>query len=115
MTLILDVLSWFFLTGGALFCIIGAIGLLRLPDFYARTHAAGITDTLGAALILIGLVFQAGWTLIAVKLLLILLFLYLTSPGVGFGVAKAAYAYGIKFTGRDVDTPSNGGGDVVSD
>ena len=37
---------------GAGFCLIGAIGVLRFPDVYSRMHAAGITDTLGALLVL---------------------------------------------------------------
>ena len=113
--MILDILSWTFLMTGALFCTIGAVGLVRMPDFYARTHAAGITDTLGAGLILVGLLFQAGWTLVSVKLVLILLFLYLTSPAVGFGVAKAAYAYGIRFTGKGAESEAPGEIHVVSD
>ena len=48
MTEVLDALSWLALLGGSAFCIVGAIGLLRMPDFWARTHAAGLTDTLGA-------------------------------------------------------------------
>ncbi len=39
---------------GSIFAVIGGIGLLRLPDFYSRMHGGGITDTLGAGLILIG-------------------------------------------------------------
>ena len=115
MTMVLDLLSWVFLVSGAVFCIIGAVGLLRLPDFYARAHASGITDTLGAGLILVGLLFQAGWTLVSVKLIMILLFIYLTSPGVGYGLAKAAYAYGIRFSGQGAETESNGGRHAVSD
>ena len=80
MDLVLDVASWAFLMAGSLFCITGGIGMLRLPDFYTRCHAAGITDTLGAGLILIGLGFQGGLTQVTVKLLLILVFLALTSP-----------------------------------
>lgn len=60
MTLALDLLSWLALLGGLFFLAVGGIGLLRLPDFYTRLHAAGITDTLGAGLILLGLCFQGG-------------------------------------------------------
>jgi multicomponent Na+:H+ antiporter subunit G len=54
-TLVLDGLSWAFLLLGALFSITAGIGLLRLPDVYARSHAAAIADTAGAGLLLIGL------------------------------------------------------------
>ena len=92
----IDIASWVLLMSGAGFCIIGGIGLLRMPDFYARTHAAGITDTLGAGLLLAGLLLQAGPNLIGVKLVLIFAFLELVGPTAGHALFKAAYAHGIK-------------------
>ncbi len=96
MELLLDVLSWLFLLAGSFFVLVGGLGLLRLPDFYTRIHAAGLTDTLGAWLILLGLAFQAGPTLTAVKLVLVLIFLVLTSPLSGHLLAKAAYLRGVE-------------------
>lgn len=87
------VLTWLsaacLLTGG-LFGILGGIGLLRFPDFYSRLHAAGITDTLCALLIVLGLLIQAGLSLISIKLLLILLFLLFTAPTASHALARAA-------------------------
>lgn len=77
------------LTGG-LFGILGGIGLIRFPDFYSRLHAAGITDTLCALLIIVGLLIQAGLALVSVKLLLILLFLLFTAPTASHALARAA-------------------------
>ncbi len=74
------VLGWLFLGAGSAFVLAGGIGILRLPDFYTRIHAAGITDTMGAWLIVVGLMFSAGWTLITAKLLMLLVFLVITSP-----------------------------------
>lgn len=91
-----DTVSWICLVAGPLFCIIGAVGLLRLPDFYARIHAAGITDTLGAGLVIIGLVLQAGMTLVAVKLIFIIVFMFFINPGATHALAKAAYAQGVE-------------------
>ena len=107
--LVADVLSWIFLVTGSLFCIVGGIGLLRMPDFYTRLHAAGITDTLGAGLVLLGLILQAGFSLITVKLLFILGFLYFTSPAVSHALAKAAYSWGIRW-----DESTRGDGDALS-
>lgn len=90
MSLIFEILSGLFLLAGGGFVLIGNIGLVRLPDFYTRLHAAGITDTLGAGLILIGLAFLAGWSLITVKLILIALFLLITSPTASHALAKSA-------------------------
>ena len=87
---IVDILSWFLLIAGALFCVIGGIGVLRFPDFYSRLHGAGVTDTLGAGLILTGLMFQSGLSMVTVKLVMILAFLWLTSPTATHSVAKAA-------------------------
>ena len=56
----LDILAWTLLGLGTFFCLVGGIGLNRFPDFYTRIHANGVTDTLGAGLILTGLMFQTG-------------------------------------------------------
>ena len=94
--LILDVTSAGLLVSGSIFVLIGAFGLIRLPDFYTRLHAAGITDTLGAELILLGLMFQAGLSLVTVKLILISLFIFFTSPTATHAVANAARVMGLK-------------------
>ncbi|MBT4043484.1 MAG: monovalent cation/H(+) antiporter subunit G, partial [Rhodospirillaceae bacterium] len=80
---LLDVLSWLLLLAGSVFVIIGAFGMLRLPDFYSRLHPAGLTDTMGAGLILLGLILQAETGIVAVKLLIIGVFLLFTSPTSG--------------------------------
>jgi len=98
MTDFLDVFSWIALMAGAFFCLVGAAGLLRMPDFWARTHAAGLTDTLGAGLILVGLMIQAGASLVTVKLLMILGFLYVASPTAGHALFRAAHARGVAFS-----------------
>jgi multicomponent Na+:H+ antiporter subunit G len=85
-----DILSWVLLAAGSAFAVIGGVGLLRLPDVYARMHAAGITDTLGAGLILAGLMLQAGWSGVTVKLILILIFLLYTSPTSSYALANDA-------------------------
>lgn len=96
MSLLLDILSWGFLLTGSFFCLTGAVGLLRFPDFFSRAHAAGITDTMGAGLILIGLILQAGWGLALPKLILILLFSLLASTTACHAMTKAALKSGLK-------------------
>jgi len=91
-----DSISWICLLTGCAFCVIGGIGLIRMPDFYTRSHAASLTDTLGAALILLGLGIQAGVSLIAVKLLFIYILLCITSPTSAHALVKAAYSKGLK-------------------
>ncbi len=93
---LVDGLSWLLLLAGAAFVIIGAFGMLRLPDFYSRLHPAGLTDTMGAGLILLGLLLQAEVAIVAVKLLLIAGFLLFTSPTSGHATARAALAAGLR-------------------
>ena len=88
--LAIDIVSWLLLLGGSFFVLVGSIGLIRMPDFYTRNHAASITDTLGAGLIILGLVAQSPDLLGAAKLLLIMAFLLITSPTASHALAKTA-------------------------
>jgi multicomponent Na+:H+ antiporter subunit G len=94
--ILFDIISWICLLLGSFFCLTGALGLLRFPDFFSRTHASGVTDTMGAGLILIGLMFQCGWGLVLPKLILILLFSLLASTTACHAMAKAALKSGLK-------------------
>lgn len=85
---------------GTVAMVLGAFGLLRLPDFFSRTHAASMTDTAGAGLILLGLMFLSGWNLVTLKLAVILIFLLTTSPTAGHALAQAATADGIRPLGQ---------------
>jgi multicomponent Na+:H+ antiporter subunit G len=96
MSAVLDISSWILLVAGGLFCVVGSVGLLRMPDFYTRVHAASVTDTLGVGLILLGLMLQAGLTLIAAKLAVIGLLVFFTSPAATHALAKAALGRGLE-------------------
>jgi multicomponent Na+:H+ antiporter subunit G len=96
MSIALDILSWILLLAGGAFCMIGALGLVRMPDFFTRMHAASVTDTLGAGLLLVGLMLQAGWSLVTVKLIVIGLLIFFTSPTSTHALAQAALARGLK-------------------
>ena len=91
----LEIAAYLLVFAGALFCLIGAIGVLRFPDVYSRMHAAGITDTLGALLVLLGLLLLAGFSLAAAKIVFILAFLWMTSPTATHALAKAARHGGV--------------------
>ena len=94
--LILEVLSWISILGGLFFMIVGTIGVVRMPDVYTRLHAAGMTDTMGAGLLLLGMCFQAGLTLVLVRLILIYAFLLFTSPISTHALASAALTGGLE-------------------
>lgn len=81
---------------GGLLCIVSAIGVLRFPDFYTRLHAASVTDTSAAALVIIGMALMAPHWLILVKLLCIFIFLFLTSPAAGHALVNAAHVAGLQ-------------------
>ena len=95
MDMFIHALSWIFLMGGVFLGLSGALGVVRFPDFYTRLHAASVTDTLCAALILGGLMLQAGWGLVSAKLFLILLFLWYTSPASSHALVRAAHHMGL--------------------
>lgn len=91
-----EYLSWGCMALGAFFMISGSVGMLRMPDFYTRLHPAGVTDSLGAPLILLGLMIQNGFTLFSVKIILLMLFLMLTGPVATHVVARSAMVCGLK-------------------
>ena len=103
----IDALSWVCLVGGGFFCVVGAVGMLRLPDFYTRMHAASVIETLGAGLVLFGLMLQAGFTLVAVKLLIVGGLIFFASPTATHALARAAMVRGLKpLLSDDGSTPS---------
>ena len=107
MDVIVDVLTWILLISGALFSIVGGFGIVRLPEFFSRMHAGGITDTLGAGLIIGGLMLQGGFSLVTVKLFMIIFFLIITSPTACHALAKSALAQGVTPELDTVSTISN--------
>jgi multicomponent Na+:H+ antiporter subunit G len=96
MILAIDIASWVLLVSGGAFCIVGAVGVLRMPDFYTRVHAASLSDNVGAGLILLGLLLQAGFTLTALKLLIVAALILFTSPAATHALAAAALGRGVK-------------------
>ena len=92
---VLEVLSWGLIVAGSGFCVVGAIGLVRLKGFYTRTHAASVIDSAGAGLLLAGLLLQAGWTLAGVKLVMLGVLIFFSSPAATHALANAALARGM--------------------
>jgi len=106
MGLLTDILSWFFLLGGSFFVVVGGIGVIRMPDLFTRLHAGGITDTMGAGLILVGLMFQGGLTLVTAKLVFVLGFLWFSSPVSTYALARATMASGQEpYWAEDLEIP----------
>lgn len=99
----LDVLSAMLLLAGALIVLAGGAGLLRMPDFFCRLHSAGVIDTLGAWLVMAGLVLRADSVVVGFKLVLIVALLMLISPVVSHALSRSALDAGL---GRETASPS---------
>jgi multicomponent Na+:H+ antiporter subunit G len=94
--ILIDAASWLLILAGSFFVLVGALGMLRLPDVFTRMHAASLIETLGAGLLFAGLMLQAGFTQVSLKLFFILLLFFLTSPVITHALAQAALEAGIK-------------------
>lgn len=81
---------------GGFFFLVGTLGLLRLPDFYARTHAATKCDTVGAGSVLVALAIYKGIDYDSLRILLIAGLVLLSSPTAGHALARAAFRTGVK-------------------
>ena len=90
MDMLLQISSGSLLLIGSFLCLSGGVGILRFPDFYSRMHAAGVTDTLATAMILIGLILNNQDFMVDVKLIIILLMTLFISPTTSHTLASAA-------------------------
>jgi multicomponent Na+:H+ antiporter subunit G len=88
--------SWLFIVLGSFFILVGTFGLLRMPDVFTRMHAASVSDTLGSGFLILGLMLQAGLSLITLKLVFILGLLFMTGPVSAHALAQAALHAGAK-------------------
>lgn len=86
---------------GVFFLTVSTIGLLRLPDFYCRTHAVGKSETLGAILVLSGLAVYNGWQLSTIKILVVLVFTLIANPTATHVISRAAFRSGLEPWTRD--------------
>lgn len=88
-------LSWVLVVAGGLFLVIGAVGVVRMPDMFTRMHAASVIDTLGTGLVVGGLMLQAGLSLVTLKLFFLLALIFFTGPVVSHALAQAALHAGL--------------------
>ena len=98
---IVDRIVILFVLAGTFVTLVGAIGLLRFPDFYTRLHATGKCDTLGTGLMLMAfMVFHfahyRGTPLVPIKILILILFVFIANPTATHAIVKAAYRTGVK-------------------
>ena len=110
MTAILEFLSGLCLFLGGVLCITGGVGLLRMPDFFSRVHASGVTETLAAPLLLSGLLLQMELSLDSVKVIMILILVLATNPTATHAMAKATLHGGQRPLVYDNDKDTGGEG-----
>lgn len=96
MTMIIDIASWALILLGSFFTVVGAFGLVRMPDVFTRMHAASVTDTLGVGFLIFGMGLQAGFTLVTLKLAFLLALFLFTGPVVTHALAQACLHEDIK-------------------
>lgn len=75
-----NVIALVFVALGFIFLAISALGVMIFPDFFTRLHSSGIGETLGAMLVIIGMIMIIGFKLLALKLVIVLALLMLTNP-----------------------------------
>jgi monovalent cation/proton antiporter MnhG/PhaG subunit len=85
------------LLGGAMLCLLAAVGVLRLPDVFMRMHAATKSGVVGCGLILVGVGLEDGSLATVVKVGVTIVFLLLTTPVAGHLLGRAAYVSGAPF------------------
>ena len=107
MDAVISVLAAICLGAGAFFAVVGCLGLVRMPDLYTRMHAASVTDTLGAGLLLFGMMLHAGPTLVSAKLLILGLLIFFSSPTATHALARAALARGVPLIATTPEQPSS--------
>ncbi len=101
MSLALDIVSWLLLLAGSFAALTAAVGLVRFPDFFSRTHAVGVLDTAAVGLILVGLALQTGLSLDTVRVLLVLVFILITGPTAAHALARSALHSGVEPSDRE--------------
>ena len=106
----MTILAVIFMLIGAFFLTVSCIGLIRLPDFYTRTHAVGKSETLGAMLVLGGLALYNGFALSTVKILIILLFVLIANPTATHALLRAALRSGLEPWTREEKPNGKGNG-----
>ena len=92
----MEILTIFFCLSGLFFLVVAAIGIIRLPDVFTRSHAVSLTDSLGAFLLLVGIAIHEGLSMNLLKILAVLSLLYLQNPVITHATLLAAVRAGMK-------------------
>jgi multicomponent Na+:H+ antiporter subunit G len=92
----MDILSIIFIVPGLFFLTVSAIGVIRLPDVFSRSHAVSLADSVGAFLMLIGVALHEGLGKNTLKILVVLALLFILNPVIAHATVRAALRSGVK-------------------
>lgn len=115
MILAIEIASWLLIVAGSFFTVVGALGLVRMPEVFTRMHAASVTDTLGVGFLILGMGLQAGFTLVTLKLFFLLALFIFTGPVITHALAQACLHEDVQpelaedRRGRDTTPPAETG------
>ena len=92
----MEVIAIACILAGLFFLIVAAIGVIRLPDVFSRSHAVSLTDSLGAFLMLVGIALHEGLSTSTLKIIAVLALLYIQNPVIAHATVRAAMRAGLK-------------------
>lgn len=97
-SVIVEFIAALFMLTGSVMAVISAIGIIRFPDVYTRSHAGTKSSTLAVLLTLLGafIYFAVAEAFVSVRLLLGIIFVFLTAPVGGHLISRAAYRAKVK-------------------
>lgn len=93
---LISLLSDILLIAGSMFVIVGAVGIVRMPDFFTRLHAASVIETGGLFLLVLGMVLRSGVSLASIKLIFIALFIFFAGPAATHAMVRSGLKQGLK-------------------
>ncbi len=91
-----EIVALVLLVPGLVVLLLGAVGILRFPDFYTRLHPSGKAETLGASLVVLSLAVHEGFEFVALKVLLVQLFIFFGNPAATTAMGRAAWRAGLR-------------------
>lgn len=81
---------------GAIFMLLAALGLARMPDLFNRMQAATKAVTLGVGCTFLAVAVHFGEAGVSFRVFLIIAFFFLTTPVAAHMIGRAAYFVGVR-------------------
>jgi len=94
--MLIQIFAYILIVIGLFFVVSSIVGLFRFPDFYTKMHAAGVADSFGLQLCLLGFAMMQTSLISAIKIIAIMALFFVLSPTANHLLAKAAYLSKLK-------------------